>query len=150
MSLKRVYEFGGVVQDSCEYAVDVFDGVSDYGDRLKIDKDDWREITDPHGWLVRTACAADGELIDRKIIVVEFLDQTRTIWMQLAPDDDAWNRHDYVTGWFDDNFVLQDATLRHGRYEANIVTPVEELERLRNNVISISKHITAGAVDIAA
>lgn len=149
MSPKRTYERGRETQESCVYAVPVFNGISDEG-RLVIDKDDWREPSDPHAWLVRVSGSLDGELVDREIIVVHYDAQSGAMWMQLAPDDNAYNRHDYITGRFDENFQLQGVVVRRGRYEEHDVTSVEELDRLRNNVISIGKYVTAGAVAAAA
>lgn len=149
MELKRTYDLQGGEQDSCVYAVQVFDGVTDRGSRLVIDKDDWRDPSDPHGWLVRESEYANGVLADRTIVTVVCDPQSRQFWMQLAPDDGAFDRHDYITGWLDDDFKLRDVVQRRGRYETHAVMSAAELT-IEDGALAIGGYAIAHEVRVAA
>lgn len=95
---------------------------------LFVGKDDWKRSDDPRAWLVAESDILTGSERDREVIAVSV--EGQRLWMQLAPDDHASNRHDYLTGYLDEQYMMTHAELWRGRYSQAAFEDIEALESM--------------------
>lgn len=111
------------------YSVPTFAGVDAANATLLfVGKDNWKDPRDPRAWLVAEADLFTGQERDREIIAVS-VEQGR-LWMQMAARDNAYDRHDYLMGRLDEQYLMRRAELWRGRHREGAFEDYEALEAM--------------------
>ena len=98
----RTFENG----ETSVFSVPVHAGFSAVrGTALFVGKDPWKDVHDPHAWLVAEADLRTGKEWDHKILSAD-VDHARQLWLQLAPANYSniprWkDRHNPENGWLE-------------------------------------------------